>query len=154
MTMEPVAIPPWVHTRPIARRRRHQIAFASAGLYNIAWGLFTMVRPQWLFDVAGMPRDNHPQVFATLGMVLGLYGVLYLTVAIYPEYGWPCAAIGMAGKVLGPTGLALLLLRGTWPAATAVICLTNDVVWWIPFARYLRDARPMFGAERAYAGRP
>lgn len=47
-----------------------------------------------------------PQIFATLGMVLGLYGLLYLEVAIWPERGWSTAAVGLTGKVLGPLGLA------------------------------------------------
>jgi hypothetical protein len=37
-------------------------------------------------------------------MVIGLYGVLYLEVARLPEQNWPVAAIGMAGKLLGPLG--------------------------------------------------
>lgn len=48
----------------------------------------------------------------------------------------------MTGKVLGPVGLTALLISGTWPLATIVICLTNDIIWWIPFGQYLRDARP------------
>ncbi len=136
--------PPWWFSgaAPIRRRRRHQAAFLAAGLYNLAWGAFTMASPQWLFDLAGMEGANHPQVFATLGMVVGLYGFMYLSVAAYPEYGWLTAAVGLTGKILGPTGLAVLLVTGTWPLATIVICLTNDIIWWVPFATYLRDARP------------
>lgn len=99
-----------------------------------------------------MAPANHPQVFATLGMVIGLYGVLYLGIALYPEHGWLCAAVGLGGKILGPIGLTYLLLTGTWPPATIVICLTNDIIWWIPFASYLRDARPASG--RAFASKP
>jgi hypothetical protein len=91
-----------------------------------------------------MPLLNHPQVFACLGMVVGLYGILYLEVARVPERGWVVAAIGLLGKVLGPVGLAPLIWTGTWPPATAVLCLTNDLIWWIPFGLYLRDAWPGF----------
>jgi hypothetical protein len=59
-----------------------------------------------------MPLSNHPEVFACLGMVIGLYGVLYLEVARVPERNWPVAAVGMAGKVLGPLGFAQLVLSG------------------------------------------
>lgn len=137
-----MASPPWVSVAPIRRRRRHRIAFVAAGAYNIAWGLFTVAYPQWLFDLAGMPPANHPQIFATLGMVIGLYGLLYLAVGAYPEHGWLCAAVGLTGKVLGPIGLAVLLVTGTWPPATIILCLTNDLIWWIPFGQYLRDAHP------------
>jgi hypothetical protein len=134
--------PPWVRRGPILHRRQHRIVFTAAGVYNIGWGLFTVARPQWLFEVSGMPLANHSQPFATLGMVIGLYGILYLSVAAYPEHGWLCAAVGMTGKLLGPIGLAVLVVTGAWPPATIVICLTNDMIWWIPFARYLRDAWP------------
>jgi hypothetical protein len=54
------------------------------------------------------------------------------------------AAVGLAGKLLGPIGLLQLIWSGAWPLRTAVLCLTNDLVWWIPFALYLRDAWPAF----------
>ncbi len=121
------------------RRHRHQRVFRAAGVYNIAWGVFSMVYPQWLFDVAGMPRANHPQIFATLGMVIGLYGVLYLDVARRPERGGLIAAVGLAGKVLGPAGLVLAVAQGRWPARAFLITVGNDLVWWWPFACYLHD---------------
>src|SRR5690606_16795824 len=98
----------------IPRRRLHRAVFVAAGLYNIAWGLYAAADPQWLFRFAGMPLLNHPQIFACLGMVIGLYGVLYLEVARVPERGWLLAAVGFTGKVLGPLGLAVLLWRGEW----------------------------------------
>ena len=56
-----------------------------------------------------------------------------------PEHGWLIAAVGLTGKILGPIGLAIELVRGTWPLAAAMICVTNDFIWWIPFALYLFD---------------
>jgi hypothetical protein len=137
-----VPSPPWLAGEPIPHRRRHRLVFTAAGIYNIAWGLFSMAKPQWLFELAGMEPANHPQIFATLGIVIGLYGIIYLAVAAYPEHGWLFAAVGLTGKVLGPIGLAALLVTGTWPPATIVLCLTNDLIWWVPFTQYLRDARP------------
>jgi len=125
-------------------RRRHQRVFVLAGLYNMAWGVLAVVQPQWLWHVADMQPANHPQIFATLGMVIGLYGVIYVEVARRPEEGFVPAAVGLTGKVLGPLGLVYLIASGQWPFATVIICLTNDVVWWIPFARYLKDAWPTF----------
>ena len=143
--------PPWITIGWVPHRRRHRVVFGLAAAYNIGWGLFSVARPQWLFDLAGMPPANHPQIFAALAMVVGLYGVLYLAVAAYPEHGWLCAAVGLTGKLLGPVGLAALVASGEWPPATAVICLTNDLVWWIPFAQYLRDARPLRATSVACA---
>jgi len=125
----------------IRRRAFHRAVFLAAGIYNIAWGLYAAVDPQWLFRFAAMPPLNYPEIFACLGMVVGLYGIVYLEIARVPERGWLYAAIGLAGKTLGPIGWVMLVARGEWPLATIVLCATNDLIWWIPFALYLYDAR-------------
>ena len=129
------------------RRSMHRAVFAAAGLYNLAWGIFTALDPGWFFRFAGMAPLNHPEIYACLGMVIGLYGVAYLEVARAPERGFALGAIGLAGKVFGPIGMLQLVLTGQWPAASALLCITNDFVWWIPFVLYLRDAWPLYRAE-------
>ncbi len=124
----------------IPRRRWHRAVFIAAGCYNIAWGIVAAVDPQWLFRFAGMPPQNYPEIFACLGMVVGLYGIVYWEVARDPEHGWLLAGVGLAGKLLGPIGLAQLIWTGAWPPATLVLCLTNDIIWWVPFGLYLVDA--------------
>lgn len=128
----------------IARRRLHRAVFCAAGAYNILWGLYSALDPQWLFRFSGLPLQNHPQIFACLGMVVGLYGIIYFEVARVPERGWLLAAVGLLGKVLGPIGLAQLIWSGAWPASTMILCLTNDFIWWVPFSLYLYDAWPEF----------
>ncbi len=128
----------------IRHRHFHRAVFVAAGLYNIAWGVWSAIDPQWLFRFSGLPPLNHPAVFSCLAMVVGLYGVLYLEVAREPERGWALAAVGLAGKVLGPIGLSVLIVGGHWPPATMVLCLTNDLVWWLPFGLYLKDAWPHY----------
>ena len=131
------------------RRRWHRARLIAAGVYNILWGLYSSVDPQWLFRFAKMPPANHPEIFACLGMVVGLYGLIYLEVARVPERGFLLAAVGLLGKILGPIGLAILLLRGDWPMRAIVLCLTNDFIWWIPFTIYLVDSWPLFRRELA-----
>lgn len=131
------------------RRRFHQVTFAIAGAYNLAWGAYSALDPQWLFRYAGMPLINYPEIFACLGMVVGVYGFLYWKVAREPEGGFAIAAVGLLGKVLGPIGLAQLLWSGAWPMKSIVLCVTNDFIWWIPFALYLRDAYAVRGASGA-----
>jgi hypothetical protein len=123
------------------------VVFIAAGLYNIAWGLWSVADPQWLFRLTGMALSNQPAVFACLGMVLGLYGILYLEVARAPERGWLIAAVGLTGKVLGPIGMFWLIARGAWPASALLLCVTNDLIWWVPFAVYLKDGWPAFRVE-------
>jgi hypothetical protein len=131
----------------LPRRRFHRAAFTLAGCYNIIWGIYSSIDPQWMFRLTGMTPLNHPEIFACLAMVIGLYGVLYLEVARVPERGWLLAAIGLTGKVLGPIGLARLILTGQWPPSTLILCLTNDFIWWGPFVLYLKDAWPHFRTQ-------
>lgn len=128
----------------LTHRRLHRSTFLAAGVYNLACGLWAGLDPQWPFRYAGMPALNHPEVFACLGMVIGVYGLLYLEVARRPEHGWAIAAVGLSGKLLGPAGWLVAVLTGAWPPASGVLILANDVVWWIPFAIYLRDAWPQW----------
>lgn len=130
----------------IPRHRLHRVTFVAAGVYNIAWGCYAVLDPQWLFRFAGLPPQNHPQIFMTLGMVLGVYGLLYLEVARRPADGFALAAVGMAGKLLGPAGWLVVVITGQWPVESGIILVTNDLLWWIPFAIYLRDAWPHWRA--------
>jgi len=126
---------------------RYRRLFIAAGAYNIAWGLYSAIDPQWLFRFARMVPPRYPEIFACLAMVVGLYGFVYFEVARVPERGFVLAAVGLAGKILGPIGMAVLLLHGAWPMRAVVLCITNDLIWWIPFALYLRDAWPHFRRE-------
>ena len=128
----------------IRRKNVHRAVFIAAGLYNMTWGIWSASDPQWFFRFTAMPMANYPAIFACLGMVLGLYGILYLEVARRPERGWMIAAVGLMGKVLGPVGMVWLIRTGAWPASALVLCVTNDFIWWIPFAVYLHDAWPAF----------
>jgi len=77
-------------------------------------------------------------------MVVGLYGIIYLEIARVPERGFLMAAVGLIGKVLGPIGLMRLIQTHEWPASTIILSVTNDFIWWIPFAIYLVDAWPFW----------
>lgn len=137
-----------VQNRPrLPRRRVYRVVFAVAGIYNVCWGIYAAIDPQWLFRISGMEPMRHPAIFATLGLVVGLYGVLYFDVARDPERGWLIAAVGLAGKVLGPIGFAVLVFSGEWPLSASILILTNDLVWWVPFGLYLYDAWPAFRSD-------
>ncbi len=123
------------------RYRFHQITFLCAGCYNLLWGAYSALDPQWFFRFTRMPLLNHPQIFACLGMVVGIYGILYLEVARRPDKGFLIGAVGLLGKILGPLGWGYLYFTGEWPLRSIVLILTNDLIWWIPFAFYLYDSK-------------
>lgn len=126
--------------KSLPRRKLHRLTFLAAGIYNVAWGFYSMADPQAFFRFAEMELPNHPEIFVCLGMVIGLYGVLYLDVTRRPESGWLIAAVGMTGKVLGPIGALILVGEGRWPVRALAMIIFNDVIWWGPFGLYLFDS--------------
>ncbi len=133
----------------MSNRRRHRRVFLAAAAWNLGWGAWTALHPRSLYRASGLAVPERPEVAACLGMVVGLYGVVYLEIARRPERGFVPAAVGLAGKALGPAALALAVARGRWPASALRVVVGNDLVWWIPFAAYLRDAWPSLRADLA-----
>ena len=80
-------------------------------------------------------------------MAVGLYGLFYLEVARVPSRGWLMAADGLIGNILGPIGAVVLIAQEQWPPKAFILCLTNDLIWWIPFGLYLYDAWKPFIAD-------
>ncbi|MEM9373586.1 MAG: peroxiredoxin-like family protein [Planctomycetota bacterium] len=109
----------------------------AAGVYNLVWGAVTVLYPAWLFDLTGMAVPAYPFIWQCVGMIVGVYGVGYLAAARDPIRHWPIVLVGFLGKVFGPIGYATGLARGDVPVEFGITLVTNDLVWWIPFAMML-----------------
>lgn len=112
----------------------------AAGTYNMAWGAFAVLFPSAIFDWLQMPQPNYPQFWQCIGMIVGVYGLGYVIAAFDPARHWPIVLVGFLGKVFGPLGMVQALWTGALPWGFSVNCLTNDVIWWIPFALILKYA--------------
>lgn len=112
----------------------------AAGVYNLAWGAWTVLFPGALFSLIGMDQPRYPSLWQCVGMIVGVYGVGYLIAARNPRIHWPIVLVGLLGKLLGPIGFLLAAWRRELPPAMGLTLLTNDLVWWIPFAMILWDA--------------
>lgn len=112
----------------------------AAGIYNLLWGATTIAFPHLLFDVSGIDRLNYPEIWQCVGMIVGVYGIGYLIAAGDSRTHWPIVLVGLLGKVFGPIGFMVALLRGTFPPLFGLTILTNDLLWWIPFTMILLDA--------------
>jgi hypothetical protein len=112
----------------------------AAAAYNLAWGLLVVLAPGLLFDWLGMPRPNYPQLWQCVGMMVGVFGVGYAVAAADPLRHWPIVLVGLLGKIFGPVGFLQAARHGELPWAFGLTLLTNDVVWWLPFALILRRA--------------
>ena len=112
----------------------------AAGIYNLLWGALTIGFPHLLFDLARIERINYPEIWQCVGMIVGVYGIGYLIAAGDPRTHWPIVLVGLLGKIFGPIGFVTSLLRGTFPPLFGLTILTNDLIWWIPFAMIIWDA--------------
>jgi len=113
-----------------------RIVFTLAGCYNLGFGLWAGFRPLQFFEIFGIAYPRYPAIWSCLGMVVGIYGLLYWYAAWKPEYGRPMIAIGLLGKVLGPIGM-MLSFSDEWPHRLGMLTLYNDVIWWLPFLLFL-----------------
>lgn len=111
-----------------------------AGVYNLAWGAWTVLFPFSMFDLMGMERTNYPQIWQCVGMIVGVYGIGYLIAARASYVHWPIVLVGLLGKIFGPMGMAEAVWTGSLPAKFALTCLFNDLVWWVPFGLILLGA--------------
>lgn len=113
----------------------------AAGIYNLLWGAVVVLAPSWTANLAGFdPAPRYPELWQCIGMIVGVYGVGYWIAAYNPVRHWPIVLVGLLGKVFGPIGLVISLVRGTLPAEMVGTCLFNDMIWWIPFGAILWHA--------------
>jgi hypothetical protein len=81
-----------------------------------------------------------PQLWACIGMIVGVYGLGYLIAARDPARHWPIVLVGLLGKIFGPIGFVDAATRGQLPWSMGMTILTNDLLWWIPFSMILWHA--------------
>ena len=106
----------------------------AAAVYNLCWGAWVVLFPNSYFDWAGMPRPLYPEIWQCVGMIVGVYGIGYGIAATDPLRHWPIVLVGLMGKILGPAGFGKALLDGTFTFKAGLIIVSNDLIWWVPFA--------------------
>lgn len=112
-----------------------------AAIYNLAWGAFAIFSPLSLFRWTGFdPLPVYPELWQCIGMIVGVYGVGYGIAASNPYRHWPIVLVGLLGKIFGPIGFASSVFSGRLPMKLGATIITNDLVWWVPFAVILWKA--------------
>ncbi len=117
-----------------------RLTLGLAAAYNVAWGLFVGVAPLAPFRWAGMELPNYPEIWQCVGMIVGVYGIGYGIAATAPLRHWPIVLVGLLGKIFGPIGFLQAALAGRFPWRFGLNILTNDLIWWVPFAGILLAA--------------
>lgn len=114
-----------------------KLVLQAAAIYNICWGAWVVLFPQHYFQLTDMEPTNYPAIWQGTGMIVGVYGLGYWWASYQPLLHWPIVAVGFIGKLFGPLGYLFHLLQGTIDPAFGYTLITNDLIWWIPFAGML-----------------
>ncbi len=114
-----------------------------AAAYNLLWGAWVVLRPEDLFRLTDIPLPTYPGIWQCVGMIVGVYGIGYAIASRDPLRHWPITLVGFLGKIFGPIGFVYGLLTlspqepGYLPPIWGLTIITNDLIWWIPFAMIL-----------------
>ena len=117
----------------------YRVVFCLAAAYNICFGVWTALWPDAFFELSGLEPARYPVIWQCLGMVVGVYGLLYAWAARNLARGRPVIAVGLLGKVLGPAGWLVSIATGALPISTLPLIIFNDLIWWLPFGLYLLE---------------
>ena len=115
----------------------------AAAIYNLAWGAWVVLRPTDIFSLTGIDPPTYLGIWQCVGMIVGVYGIGYAIAASNPMRHWPITLVGLLGKILGPIGFVFTLATvgpddpGYLPWSWGWTIVTNDLIWWIPFAAIL-----------------
>ncbi|QNL21365.1 alkyl hydroperoxide reductase [Hyphobacterium sp. CCMP332] len=124
-----------------------------AGIYNMLFGLVTIIFPNLFFEMAGMDLPLYPMIWQCVGMIVGVYGLGYWIAAGDPGRHWPIVLVGFLGKLFGPIGFAWYLAQGVFPFKWGLIIMFNDIIWWLPFGILLYEAYKASKNQLSYARR-
>jgi len=126
----------------------------AAATYNILWGTWAVAFPHAIFHWCNIAPPLYPQLWQCIGMIVAVYGVGYAIAAFDPARHWPIILVGLLGKILGPIGMAAALWQGTLPLPFVLTCITNDLIWWLPFSLILAHAYAQARHAQAVAPAP
>lgn len=110
-----------------------------AGVYNIVWGSLQVLLPSLQFELLQMPMPNYLEFWQCIGMIVAVYGLLYMFAAHDMPRFWPVVLIGLLGKIFGPIGFLQAIWLNKLPLSFGINIIFNDLIWWIPFYLLLKN---------------
>jgi hypothetical protein len=136
-------------TRSTARLNRYRPWFYAAAAYNLLWGSAVVLFPVPVFHWLGLRPPTPVPIWQVVGMLVAVYAPAYWWAARDPWRHRHLIVIGLLGKVLGPVGFLWAAWKGELPWSFGWVNLTNDLIWWLPFALFLREAARLGGGWMA-----
>ena len=124
--------------------------FYAAAAYNLAWGAVAVLFPSAYFRLIDMNTPEPEPIWQVVGMFVLVFAPAYWWAARRPERHAHLIAVGLLGKLLGPAGFVFAVATDALPLRFGLTLLTNDLIWWLPFALYLRQAASAAGGRRPF----
>ena len=124
------------------------IALKLAAIYNLIWGAWVILFPNAIFNLLEMEKNNYPEIWQCVGMIVGVYGIGYWIAASDPYKHFPIVLVGLLGKVLGPIGFAQALISNRFPLAFGIIIIFNDLIWWPSFFKILKEMKNILSKKK------
>lgn len=121
----------------------------AACLHCVLWGVFIMALPASSADVYGFaetPHDIH--LWRGTGLFITLLGVGYGLASLDPRQHWGLVLIGLLAKVLGAAGMSWSVFTGQVSSHVLWLLPFNDVIWYWPFWRIVRDGMSVGAGPR------
>jgi hypothetical protein len=117
--------------------KKYQPWFYAAAVYNLLWGMATVLAPNLMFELIGLPVPAPAAFWQVIGMFVLVYALGYWWAGRHPYRFRHYILIGFIGKLLGPIGFVLSVLTRELPLQFGWIILLNDLIWWPSFASFL-----------------
>ena len=104
-----------------------------AGFYNLGWGFFIYIFPDSFYQWISQTGQSAPEVIGWQGIGVIIFGMIYISVALYPTTLWYLLIAGIASKVLGAAWFYWFILEGSATRPYLFHLIMNDLVWVLPF---------------------
>ncbi len=120
--------------RLVVTRPWMQITLLAAGIYNLIWGVVTILNPQRIFENLHLALPNYMIMWQGIALVEILFGLGYLLASKQPFKHWIIVLLGFILKLTIGISFIYLLMVNRLPANLFTHILANDLVWLLPFA--------------------
>ena len=120
--------------RLVVTRPWMQITLLAAGIYNLIWGVVTILNPQRIFENLHLALPNYMIMWQGIALVEILFGLGYLLASKQPFKHWIIVLLGFVLKLTIGISFIYLLMVNRLPANLFTHILANDLVWLLPFA--------------------
>ena len=121
-----------------------------AGAYNVGWGLFIYVFPNYFYQWITQTQPPAPPLITWQGVGVLAFGIAYLLAAVYPTRLWLLIGLGFFSKLIGPIVLYFMVMQQNITKKYIFHLLMNDLVWLIPLSIILARVLRVRQAKRQF----